>query len=250
METAQLLARIGLLVGPRDERPLIERIAGALASSEGAGRQLPGQGDEAGLDDPFQIDRHAPAMRIESGRELEQSLDRIWDVGGIDALIQRYGHTFAQRAPQQQYLKILAALAEDIPKKIRLPYEGEDTAERLAGLIEKIVLKKIGKLYAGIYSLYAKTGALQDRFYRELVETVNQYLHKIGVYTIIVRPGERYEEDILMAYRAPAGPTKTNPPIITSIDLPAYLLDYLDGSGDLCQKKLSGQCRFDYSEGG
>ena len=122
--------------------------------------------------------------------------------------------------------------------------DGKDS-ERLASFVQKKVLdgciQKVGEAYLRQHD--KKKTKKQEKILKEVMKAVNQYLERLGVYTIPAYKGQSYREieDFYEPLRKKDEYIITRP-VVESVERPAYVIPYIDEDGDRVLGKVEGKC--------
>lgn len=226
-----------------DSRPIMVRIAEVLGHLAGdaagpAGPDMPLPAEESPVrreTDPFQIPRKGQPLCIASRQEYDEYVRNIQDLRELKSFVQQYDG----RRDCHQYVHLAKKMIEDVSKHKPLAYDAEENnAERLAKFVDKRILKgsvkKISK--TAFRTLHAEEEWMGPS--EKLVLALNAYLDRLGVYTVIARPGESYS-DVINYYDA--GNRELSKDTILEVEYPAYVLEFLD-DGSKEKYILQGSC--------
>lgn len=227
-----------------DCRPFKVRIAEALghlasdaAEAAGADMPLPEKADPAPRGgDPFQIPRKEQPLWIASQEAYDEYVRNIQDLGELKSFLQQYGGEQSCRS----YVPFVEKIIQSVSKHEPPAYDKkENNAERLAGFVDKRILKgpvkKISK--AAFRLLHAEEEWTRPP--EMLIVALNSYLERLGVYTVIAQPGESYSA-VIDYYDV--GNREPSEDTVSEVEYPAYVLEFLDDDGSLEKCTLSGRC--------
>lgn len=232
-----------------DVRPLADRVLEALGAC-----RTPAQKDEEEKSQKPSLKTTAREQESENLFYIEKSGTPIHITSERDACTYRWTienveqlDKFAERYQEQKETSAVVKSVRQLiktAKKADCPYRnGQDNAEKLAKYVhEKILKKHIKNIITVCYRAVTLEGK-ESGFYAELTKTVNAYLQKLGVYTIMAQIGEPYDNAIY--YYELICDTKGGSiakPIITKIEWPAYIIEYTDEDGELQSYCMQGQC--------
>lgn len=227
-------------------KTLEEKIAKVLGIHEPekvqAGRE---QEDESWQDreNPFFIEKEDGCIiQADSGWKFSGYTAKLKQVAELDEVCERYKEKQEVSAVIRQIDKMREKMRE---KKVKLSYQrDEDNGRKLAEWIIKNILDKYVRKINDM--CWGQTGMENSRreWYLHIIDAVNRYLKKNGVYTIIPKKDTPYEQ-VIHYYNPPLCDVRDGGrvrPTIESVQRPAYVIDYVDEDGEVNCCCTQGTC--------
>lgn len=252
MERAELFRAIEDICYIGDGRLLLERIREVLEIDEGPEAPVsPEEWWAATEEEEEKEDECCNEQNYfyieKSGKAIDAKMEKddceyCWIKIGNTTKLKAFVEKYEKRKDEAVVVKLVSKLIEEIKDKPPRSFDRNmDNSEKLAKYVYEIILKKYVKkisttCYRNIYG-----GGEKKEFYLELIDVIHAYLRELWVYTVVPQVGEPYNS-VIDFYEALCVSGNTSNPVITKIESPAYIIEYIDEDENLLNYCLSGVC--------
>lgn len=193
--------------------------------------------------DLFLIENEDLVIRAASQEEFKEYVEKIFCLEELEELVEKLEFRTEYRDEISGILRQIRKMVNDIRIKARPEFdEEEDNAEKLGEYVGKKILEKhIHKISTSLYNgMRVKNGG--QEVLADIINGVNRYLSRLGVYTVIAQVGEPYK-NVENYYTMVNSLQESNPnPVVERVECPAYAVDYLNEDGEVFHYCADGTC--------
>lgn len=193
---------------------------------------------------PFYIEKTDQVIDVKTGKDFTLYKWKIMEIKELTAFTEKY----KSKIDTDSSIKLISKMVDTIKKmdsegkRTLFFYKEKDNSERLAKYVQEKILKKhIKQISTSCYKEIFKTDK-PEKYLLELANVVHSYLKNLGVYTVVAQAGRPYDE-VINFYEIICDPEKRNKkPVITQIEYPAYVIEYIDEDGEQQSYCVQGKC--------
>ena len=191
----------------------------------------------------FYIEKSEQAINITYEKDFITYIREIQKCKKLRKFVKKYEENKEECMIVKLVSQMIGTIKKIDEKKLLSFDKEKDNAEQLADYVYKNILEKYIKKITPFCYRQIYGGNKAEEFLLELVNVIHTYLKNLGVYTIIAQIDTPYNQ-VLDYYESLYDKSQgsTSNPIITQIDYPAYVIDFIDEEGERQFRCLQGRC--------